>query len=144
MEEKDEDALREAYRKVLNSLFSPLRIQNLTEFLVILTNRSIPSDVVFEVIIVNSFLAVEFAVKKEDAELLRVIDLLIGTIQNGKDNLSKIFFSAMEKAKFACKNGGSIEKIFKGHEFNDLFASFSEKIAPRDEWGKFYLGKYWN
>jgi len=93
-----------------------------------------PCDL-FRNAITDSLSAVEYAIKEDDKELLKYVDLLIEKLdseQGDEENipLGKLFAKLLEKAKSVCHAGLPVKGMVVTFEYGHLYRAFNEKIVP--------------
>ena len=94
-----------------------------------------PHDV-FQHVIIESLMAVEYAIKKNDAEILRHANTLIENLeseQGDEENipLARIFAKLLTKAKNVCEAGLSVSGMIVTFEWEYFKRSFNEKIPQK-------------
>lgn len=136
---KDLNLNRELYSIRIKSTLAAVKEMSFEEFLKkyfeLGSDYGISSYEIFRNAIFDPFLAVEYAIKEKDDELLKYVDDLIKKLEDEQKNnegnipLGKLFAKLLRKAKSLCEAGMLVSRIMFTFEFMDFSAILKEKIA---------------
>lgn len=134
----DLNLMKEMYRLRIKSTLALVKKMTFEEFLKkhLEINPEISAYDLFQNAIWDSLLAVEYAIKKKDGELLEHINTLVAKLeseQSDEENIpfGRIFARLITKAKNVCEAELPVQRIVLTFEFNYFLDAFKERIIKK-------------
>ena len=123
---------KDIYSIVIKAMLTGVKIIGLEEYLKkhFESCPGISPFELFQTVIFNSLLAVEFAIKEKDNKLIKDVDALIKKLEDEQVlSLGKLFSNILIKAKKICEGGARVSHITFNSEFTNFMNVFRKKMT---------------
>lgn len=136
--DEDLNLMKDMHRLRIKATLAMVKKMSFEEFLKehIKINPEISACDLFQNAIWDCLLAVEYAIKEKDDELIEHINALIAKLESEPSDeesvpLGRIFAKLLKKAKNVCEAGLPVQGIILTFEFGHFLKAFKEKIIKK-------------